>query len=267
MIRTSSRLLVVVATLVLLAGCHLDLAVQVDVRADGSGTVTVTATADADLLSKAPGAVADLRFDDARAAGWTVDGPTKTAGGGARVVLSKPFSSPEEATQVLAEINGSRGPLRGLTVTQAREFAKVTTAVHGGVRVDGGVAAFADDALVKLSGRVPLAQQVAASGVPLDRAATVTLTVTGPGSVRATNGAPVGVGSATWKPSLADGRSAPVQVTFVREDRAATQARSIERGTTWGLVAWGVIFALIVLAVALVAARRRRGRPASSAGP
>jgi hypothetical protein len=263
MIRTASRLLGVLVTVALLAGCHLDVAVRVDVEADGSGTVRVTVTADADLLSKAPGAVADLRLDDARAAGWKVDGPVKTADGGARVVLTKPFSTPEEATEVLGEINGPRGPLRGLTITQTREFAKVTTEVRGESKLDGGVTAFADDALVKLSGQVPLAQQVAESGVPVEQAVSVTLIVTGPGSVTTANGTTAEGRSVTWTPSLAPGRSTPLQVTFVRKDRAATRARAIERWTTWGLVAWGAIFASTVLAVVLVAGRRRRRR----AGP
>ena len=175
------RLLALVGAVALLAGCRLDLNVAVDLAADGSGTVRVTATADADLLARAPNAVTDLRLDDAKAAGWTVTGPSATESGGAQVVLTKPFGSPEQATAILAEINGPSGPLRGLTLSQAREFATVTSDLTGEVRLDGGLGAFADQALVQVAGKVPLADQVAASGVPLDQALGLTVTVDLPG--------------------------------------------------------------------------------------
>ncbi|HEY8058130.1 MAG TPA: hypothetical protein VID94_05230 [Acidimicrobiales bacterium] len=250
------RRLALVAALVLLAGCRLDLDVGVNMAQDGSGTVTVTATADAELLAKAPTAVQDLRLDDARAAGWTVTGPTTTDTGGAQVVLTKPFGTPEQATAILAEINGPNGPLRGLTLTQGREFAKVTTDLAGEVRLDGGLAAFADDALVQVAGKVPLADQIAASGVPLDQALGLTLTVDVPGQVTATTGTTAD-GAITWAPPLVEGQSTPLQLTAVQHDTAATRARDIERWTSWALVGWAVLFGVIVLAVLARAWHRR----------
>lgn len=244
------------AALVLLAGCRLDLDVAVNMEQDGSGTVTVTATADAELLAKAPTAVQDLRLDDARAAGWTVTGPTTTDTGGTQVALTKPFGTPEQASAILAEINGPNGPLRGLTLTQAREFAKVTTALAGEVRLDGGLAAFADDALVQVAGKVPLADQIAASGVPLDQALGLTVTVDAPGQVTATTGTAAD-GVVTWAPPLVEGQSTPLQLTAVQQDTAATRARDVERWTSWALVGWAVLFGVIVLAVLTRAWRRR----------
>jgi hypothetical protein len=235
----------------------------VDAEADGSGTVTVTATADAELLARAPGAVEDLRFDDARAAGWTVTGPTPTDSGGAQVILSKAFGTPEQATAILAEINGPSGPLRGVTLTQDREFARVTTGVTGQVLLEGGVGAFADEALVQVAGKVPLAEQVAAQaaagGVPLEQALGLTVTVDLPGTVTATNGTAAG-GSVTWTPSLADGVATPLQAETLQEDTAALRASDVERWTVWGLIGWGALFALIVLVVLLRAWRRRARR-------
>ena len=255
------RLLAALCAVGLLAGCRLDVNVTVDAEADGSGTVTVTATADAELLAHAPGAVEDLRFDDARAAGWTVTGPSPTESGGAQVVLTKPFGTPEQATAILAEINGPSGPLRDLALTQSREFARVTTGLTGQVRLDGGLGAFADEALVQVAGKVPLADQVAAqvaaSGVPLDQALGLTVTVELPGTVTSTNGTAAG-GSVTWSPSLADGLATPLQAETLQEDTAALRASDVERWTVWGLVGWAALFALIVLIVALRAWRRRR---------
>jgi hypothetical protein len=258
--RWCGRVLAVVVGMVVLGGCHLDLAVTVDIAEDGSGTVTVVATADAELVAKAPGVVEGLRFDDAKSAGWTVTGPQATPDGGATVTLTKPFTSPEQASAILAEINGPSGPLRGLALAQRREFARVTTDVAGEARLDGGVAAFADDALVKVAGQVPLADQVAASGVPLDQAISLTVTVDAPGTMRAPGGTATG-GRVTWRPTLADGHSTPLQATAVLEDRNAERARTVERWTKWGLAAWIGLFALIVVVVAAVGLWRRR-RPA-----
>jgi LppM domain len=255
--RSFGRAVAVLVGAVILAGCHLGVDIEVDIAADGSGTVTVTATADAELVARAPGAVDDLRLDDARAAGWTVTGPEQLSDGGVRVVLTKPFSTPEQATAILAEINGPSGPLRGLTVAQRREFAKVTTEISGEARLDGGVAAFADDALVQVAGKVPLAAQVAASGVPLDQAVSLTVTVTAPGRMTATTGSAVG-GTVTWKPRLVEGQSTPMPATAVDEDRAAQRARTLERWTRWGLAGWGALFALIVVVVLAVWWWRRR---------
>ena len=87
---------------VVLAGCRLDIGVDVAMQPDGSGVVTVTATADPELVAKAPSALADLRLDDIRQAGWTVTSPTKGADGAMAVTLSKPFRTPVEAGAVLA---------------------------------------------------------------------------------------------------------------------------------------------------------------------
>jgi LppM domain len=208
-------------------------------------------------LNRAPGAVTDLRLDDARAAGWTVNGPEPTETGGAQVVLTKPFGSPEQATAILAEINGPSGPLRGLTLSQSRAFATVTSEVAGEVRLDGGIGAFADQALVQVAGKVPLADQVAASGVPIEHAMGLTVTVDLPGRVTSTNGTRAG-GEVTWSPPLVAGQSTPLQATARRVDTAATRARDVERWTSWALVGWGVLFALIVLLLVSRALWRRR---------
>src|SRR5512142_2431548 len=106
------RLLALAFALAVLAGCRLDVGVDVAMQPDGSGVVTVTARADHDLVAAAPSALADLRLDDIRAAGWTVADPASGADGSVTLTLTKPFRSPAEATAVLAELNGPDGPLR-----------------------------------------------------------------------------------------------------------------------------------------------------------
>src|SRR5690349_9765494 len=116
------RLLLLVVAVLVLAGCRLDVAVDVAMQPDGSGTVTVTATADRELVAAAPSALGDLRLDDVRAAGWTVDPPSSGTDGSVHLTLTKPFRTPAEATAVLAGLNGPDGPLRNLIVTLDRSF-------------------------------------------------------------------------------------------------------------------------------------------------
>ena len=127
------RALIVIAVMVL-SSCHVNATVDISMSADGSGHITVTAVADADVVKKAPGLAEDLRFDDAKAAGWTVTPPTSTDDGGLQVELNHPFANPEEATALLQSINGSGGPLHNVTLTRV-----VSTAGHD--RVVGRVAA------------------------------------------------------------------------------------------------------------------------------
>ena len=145
-----------------------------------------------------------------------------------------------------------------MTLSQDRAFAEVTTQVTGEVRLDGGLAAFADDALVQVAGGVPLAAQVAESGVPLEQALGLTVTVTAPGEITETTGTADG-GTVIWTPPLAEGVVTPLRATAIEEDRAALRAQDIERWTVWALVIWAAVFVLIVVAV-LVRARRRRTR-------
>ncbi len=135
--------LVFVAALTLTA-CQVDTSVEVEVEADGSGTITVNATADADVVAQAPGLAEDLRFDDAVAAGWILQGPIVTDVGGLSVTLSHDFATVEEATVLLASVNGSGGPLRDVTVTRNVTDDEMTTSLAGTLRIDGGVDAFAD---------------------------------------------------------------------------------------------------------------------------
>src|SRR5829696_6093571 len=125
------RVLLVVVAILVLAGCRLDVGVDIAMQADGSGTVAVTATADAALVAAAPSAFADLRLDDVRQAGWTVSDPAKGTDGSLVVTLTKPFRTPAEATTILAELNGPDGPLRNLAVGLEQSFAVVSSSLTG----------------------------------------------------------------------------------------------------------------------------------------
>jgi uncharacterized protein len=139
--------------------CQVRTTVAVDVAKDGSGTVTVAVGLDADALGRVPdldddgrSTTADLtrlvRTDDLAAAGWHVTGPAGSADDGfVWVRATKPFGTPEEAGQVLAEVAGTDGPLRDLRVDQSDSFGRTRFTFEGTADLSGGLEAFGDEGL------------------------------------------------------------------------------------------------------------------------
>ena len=249
----------VLAALILLAGCKLDVAVDVAMQVDGSGTVTVTAVADRELLAKAPGALADLRLDDIKAAGWAVTGPTLAAGGGQQLELRKPFTNPTEAAAIFAEISGPSGPLGGLSLEIARTFGRVRTEFRGEAALDGGMTAFADSALIGVLGsKVPLSDIFA--GDPAD-GLTLTISARLPGKATASNGTIASdKASVTWKPDLHAAARSPLNATFTRVDQGALTARQNARIARLTAALYLGLVVAVVLAIAVWVQRQRRRR-------
>jgi hypothetical protein len=239
------------------AGCRLDVDVATNVSEDGSGTVAVTLRADGELVSRAPGLVADLRFDDAVTAGWTVAGPTPTADGGVTMTMTKPFATPEQATAVLAEISGPEGPLRGIVVAQQRSFARLETSVRGQLGVDA-LDAFGDAELVRALGGVALADRVTPQ--QFAQGFSVVLRFVLPGQIVATNGEAQG-GTVTWRAT--PGTVIALEAVAELVDTAATDAKDREAWARQGQWLW------LGLVTAVVAAGAvwwwRRSRPSRSA--
>lgn len=108
--------------MLLAAACKVDSTVTVTVHDDGTGVVTVTAVLDADAVKATEaggGKLEDrVRLGDLANAGWKIDPWVRAADGSAQLTVSKPFSSPAQATAILHELNGTAGPLRDVTVTR-----------------------------------------------------------------------------------------------------------------------------------------------------
>lgn len=184
-------LLLVVAA----SACQVRTTVTVDVAADGSGTVEVTVGLDAEALAQVPdvdgnGARdgADLaglvRSEDLEAAGWTVAAPSSESegddGGAARLRVSRPFGTPEEADVILAELTGPSGPLRDLHVTRSESYGRTEYTFTGTADLSGGLEAFGDEGLAAALEGEPLGEDAAAIeariGQPLADAFTVEVT-------------------------------------------------------------------------------------------
>jgi hypothetical protein len=250
------RLLLIAALLVVAAGCQVDVTVTTTMRQDGSGQVVVSVQPDDELLAKVPTLFDELRLTDVADAGWTVAGPDAHH----VLTLSKPFATPAEANQVLAELNGPQGPLRGLTLSQSYAFARTSSAFSGSVQLEGGLSAFADADLVQLAGGVPLTDRVT---VPIEEGLKLHVVVVLPGDARSTTATTVvehdGAATFSWQPSVAAGAVTALDAHAVLHDRGAVRARWLARGAWVALAVY--VVAMIVLVVWVVRRPSRRAPP------
>jgi hypothetical protein len=243
----------IVLMVLLLAACHVDTTVEIAMKGDGTGTITVTAVADAGVVEQAPGLADDLRFDDAKAAGWTVTGPTTMPGGGLRVELQHTFATPEEATALLQSINGSGGPMHDVVLGRKVERDGTTVTLTGSLRIDG-LAAFADPDVLAAVGATPYAEEVVASNASPTQAVGVIVKASMPGRINSASGT-IADGSVSWTVPL-DGSQLDL-ATSALDDHGTAKI--------WGVVANVVLIALIawvVLTGAFIAwvTRQRRRR-------
>jgi hypothetical protein len=240
-----------------LASCRLDVDVDVVVQPDGTGTVTVTAVADDELVAQVPGLADALVFDDAEAAGWSVDGPTPTDDGGLRVVLTHPVASAQEMANVLNSIGP---PLVDVRAGRTTVEDQTTNAIEGTFVLADGYQSFADADLLAAVGGLPFQEQFAATGIPPADAMSMTLHVSLPGDLVSTTGT--------------ESADAPDTIEWSAPLDGTSQAFSIEtvqrpaEGGSWAgplsTVAFVALIVWVVLSVAFIAfvvgARRKRAQ-------
>lgn len=252
-------LFIAAVTAVLLSACRVDAVVDVQVAADGTGTITLTASADPDLVAQTPGLAEDLRFDDAVAAGWTVDGPTATEAGGLTVSLSHPFATVEEATALLQSVNGPDGPLHDVVLTRAVTDDEVTTSMTGNLRVSNGLDAFADPEVLAAIGGSPYADDLQNAGLRPTDVVTFTFNADLPGSATpavTAAGQTAGTGL-TWTMPL-DGTAIDITASSVLSRGGGGPWAVVSNVALVALVAWCVLAAGFIAFVAK--ARRDRAR-------
>jgi len=266
MTRTARRLAALALAAVVLAGCRVDVRVDVVSDEEGRGTVRVVAVLDGEA-ARAVGGASELRVDDLVAAGWVVDAPVATEDDGLVLVAAKPFGSPDQLREVLAEVSGPDGPYADLTLEIDRPFARTEVRLVG--RLDGsvGVEPFLDPDVAALLGGLPLGRPIeeieSDIGAPIGTAVGLELGVSLPGGVTRAPGAdpagtalpvdPVaGAPDAVWRTDLAADEPVPVLATG-----------QVRRWAPVALVfgALGSLaLAVLVLAFALVVGLRRRRR-------
>src|SRR5262245_7677671 len=160
------RIILAVAVCALvLAGCKVDTTLTIDVHDDGGGTVRVRVALDAQAVQNAEaggGKLEDrVRLGDLQAAGWTVSPWRRPRDGGATVTVRKDFANASELANVVAELNGSSGPLRDVKLERHRGLLSTDYKVGGTAdlsQLTAGVAADPDLVAQLTAQRVDVAQ-------------------------------------------------------------------------------------------------------------
>ncbi len=166
--------------MIALAGCRLDVAVDIAVEPDGTGSISVVATADAELLEAVPTLAEDLALDDVVAAGWVIDGPNPSPDGGLTITLTHGFFSDQDATNLL---NSLGPPFNEMSMVRNSSGDDTTTRLSGLLGLPDGFASFADDDLVAAIGSQPFADQIAAARATPESSIGATMRARLPGDI------------------------------------------------------------------------------------
>ena len=261
------RVLALCVCVAALAGCRVDLSVDLIVEPDGTGTITLVATADAEVIAAVPTLADELATDDIVAAGWTIDGPTALPDGGLTITLSHDFTSDVEATNLL---NSLGPPFNQMTMTRNTSGDDTTTRLTGLLGLPDGFESFADEDLIAAIGSVPFADPIAASGATPESSINTVIRAQLPGRIDSaeTNGNELGDNRLEWRVptdgTILDWRAVSVQSPG--EDR--WWARPLSIIALIALVAW-VTFMTVFIGYVLWARwqrTRRRPRPRPAQG-
>ena len=206
--------------MVLLSSCRVDSTVSITVDRDGSGSLDVLVVADKDIVEQVPKLATDLNFGDLVNNGWKLTGPEKTDDGGLRVLLTHPFENETQASALLTQLNGNRGPFRDVRLTREGKSRDSVWKLTGRLEVTGGLQAFADDQLLQIVGATPYEQTVEEAGLDLGKAISLQVNAKLPGKIESTTGVEQD-GVLTWRVAT-DGTPVDLATTTNEVDVAGT---------------------------------------------
>jgi hypothetical protein len=240
---------------VFLSACQATIRIGIDVGAKGAGTVSVTVSLDHDATAAFPDLAQTLQTADLQRAGWHIQGPSPSAGGGTTVVLGKPFATPAEAAEVLGELSGPAGPFRDLNVVRNTSLAAITTTLSGTVDLTCGVTCFGDPQLAQTLGANlgfdPAKLQKA--GIDPAQLVTFQVAVRLPGSVKSSNAPARTSGQSQWEFKLGG------KGTIAMSSRIARHNHLLQIAIAVGAV-------VVVGSVAIWSVMRRRRRATGRRG-
>jgi beta-phosphoglucomutase-like phosphatase (HAD superfamily) len=212
MLRRPRALLVLVLAALALAGCRVDTTVRVQADERGAGTVDVRVVLDADAVAHlGTNPWQQLKVEDARAAGWALEGPTVD---GDRTVFHarKAFAAPSALPAVMAEVFGTDGLVANAGLVRQRDFGRTKWTFTATIDPSRGPQALSDAQVTALVGGQPLGRSLDAlqqeSGTSLTDAAHLTLAVSLPGEV-SSNAVTADGGAPAWSATFAN---APVAI-------------------------------------------------------
>lgn len=241
----AARALAAALAVVALGACRADLSVEVEAAAGGGGNVRATLTLDNDAASQVPDLAQQLRVRDLERAGWEINGPAPTKGGGVTLRVSKSFSSPAGAARAVEELSGAGGPFSTLRLTREGGLWKTKTALRGTVDLTAGLGAFGDPGLAEKLGSPNLGLDPAVVerelGKPLAEAVQVEVVGRLPGTVKS-NAPATRAGAAVWPVTL--GGSASLSAS----------------SEVWNVVSLGFGGLAVASALALLVVLARRSR-------
>lgn len=248
----------VLALAIVCAACNVDVHIDVLMKADGTGTITVTAAADTDVVKQTTDLAKNMRLDDLRGAGWSVQGPAPTPSGGLQIIFVHPFQTPTQATAILADLNGPSGPLKSITLGRTKKGDTTTFTLGGTLEVDGGLDAFSDAQLFAALGATPYAAQAAAVNETPAQAVTITFQAKLPGTVKTSTAK---AGSASSPKGLAwvvpYGTVLDVSTTATQHTPKNVWASPLARGAKILFAVW-IGASAIFIGFVIIARRRRR---------
>jgi hypothetical protein len=242
---------------VALSSCRVDATVQLDMNRNGSGNVIVTVIADKDMIAAEPRLLTDFRSQDLIDAGWKISGPETLENGSARIIVVRSFRNPEEATNILSQINGEKGPLKNVVISRAGKETNSTWTLTGQVDIDGGLEAFVDANTLTLLGGAPYAANVTAAGSDLGDVVGVNFEAVLPGELIETTGLER-AGVITWRVSM-DGAPTDLSTVTRSLDIVSNVSRVMAVIVRGLLVIW--ILAMVVLAFVVYNANAKRRTP------
>ncbi len=246
-----------VGLVIILAACRLDVAVDTTVNADGTGEVVVTGVVDKDVVDRVPGLAGSLVLDDAAAVGWVVEGPAATDDGGLTVTLRHPFTTVQEAANLL---NSLGPPFGNVAFEYLATEDEVTVAMSGTLSLPGGTwDAFGDQALLTSTGGTPFGAQLTESGASPAESMSVGLSVRLPGEITETTGDRID-GALTWSAPLDGSVQDLATRSVLREGGGSGWAGPLGTAALVLLIAWLVV-GIALLVMVLRARNRRRSRP------
>jgi hypothetical protein len=233
------------------AGCRMQLDVNVAMREDGSGTVEVVVGLDADAIRRIGGDLQRvMEVDDLVAAGWTIDGPTKERDGYTRVGVRHPFDTPAEANELFRQIAGEEGPFQQLHLDRSSSATQTAWDFSGHVDFAGGLEALSDAGVAAQLDGQPLGQSVdeleRLLGEPIDQVIRVRVGVRLPGEV-SSNGTATSDHGAVWSVQFGD-------------PTVDLRAHGEEQHTSVLVAAGVAVVALLLLIVYALVRLTRRGR-------
>jgi len=256
LVRTIWLFILGALTAMLLASCQVDSLIAITVNEGGSGTVAVTVRLDPEAAQQLGEPSTAVRFEDLAAAGWSVEAPKKLSDGpqqgGVSFVVRRKFGSPEELSQVLAEIGGTPDQANpvfsDVQLGLSDGFAKTSYNFSARINLTGSLEQFSDPELTAALGGLPLArtpEELQAEGLTDPQAAKLKVSVRLPGTLSQSTGK-IERDTGVWEFPMSGGTASSANMTAESTDAQTTPLRLVAVGVAL-LVLAGIFLSIGIL--------------------